>query len=245
MFESFFNGILSFPLWVKQVMYVKLKENLENDLGEFISLLNEEDQFELYTPELTFKGKHELELRELRLGQNFYSFLLGVANGQDIIEMTLNNFWTLEESSKLFIDSIQKELIHKPKRELIEAVASYMAGKIRLGEFFKKMGKIDVKQLEGALRLQKERLDKTGENIKIAAVLIEMGYITMEDTKIILMLKEEAKKRFIMDFGISAIQSQTMEDNDSVVMLQRNIKQLSQENRILKDRLRKILNITE
>lgn len=245
MFEKFFEGILSFPLWVKQVMYVKLKENLENELQGYIHLVNAEDQFQLFTPTLTFKGKHELECREQVLGQNFYTFLLGVTNGQDIIEMTLNNFWTLEESSKLFIDCMQKELVHKPEKESIEAIAAYMAGKIRLGEFFKKMGKMDVKQLEQALRMQKEREHKTGERTKIAAILIEMGIITQEDTKILLMVKEEARKRFILDFGISAINPETIDENESIISLQRNIKQLSQENKILKDRLRKILNITE
>jgi len=245
MFEAFFNGILSFPMWVKQTMYVKIKENLENELQGYIHLVNAQDQFQLYVPTLTYRGKNELKNREHVLGQNYYTFLLGVSNRQNIIEMTLNNFWTLEESSKLFIDCMQKELVHKPDKESLEAIAAYMAGKIRLGEFFKTMGKMDVGQLEQALRIQKEREQKTGEKTKIAAILIEMGIITQEDTKILLMLKEEAKKRFILDFGIGGVNSDIMNEDDSIITLQRNIKQLAQENKILKDRLRKILNITE
>ena len=63
--ELFLNNIYVLPLWVKQVIYLKTKEKLTDELAEFLDLLNPENLMQHYVPELTFKGKRELEKREL------------------------------------------------------------------------------------------------------------------------------------------------------------------------------------
>ncbi len=109
----------------------------------------------------------------------------------------------------------------------------------------KKLGKIDITQLEKAIREQKER-QKRGENIKIADCMISLGYITEKDVKVLLAFKEESRKRFIMGMGLSFIKADTPSDQQKIYAnMQRQMKKLDQENKILKNRLRKILNIQE
>ncbi len=179
------------------------------------------------------------------LPENFYIFLSNCAHENDLFEITLSNYWTMAETSKIFVRSVELELVNLPESEKTYAVSQFLAGKIRTGEVLKKLGKIDITQLEKAIREQKER-QKRGENIKIADCMISLGYITEKDVKVLLAFKEESRKRFIMGMGLSFIKADTPSDQQKIYAnMQRQMKKLDQENKILKNRLRKILNIQE
>ena len=120
-----------------------------------------------------------------------------------------------------------------------------MAGKIRTGEMLKRLGKIDVMQLEKAIRIQKDR-NEQNKPVKMAELMIELGYITEKDVKILLAFKDDAKKRFVMGIGFSLVKPRDEQETQTLVRgMQKEIKRLDEENRILKSRLRKILNIKE
>lgn len=243
--ELFLNNIYVLPLWVKQVIYLRTKEKLTEELAEFLDLLNPENLIQHFVPTLTFKGKRELEKRELTLPENFYIFLTSCLNEDDLFEITLANYWTMAETAKIFVRSVELELVNLPESDKTYAVAQFLAGKIRTGEVLRKLGKIDITQLEKSIREQKER-NKRGENIKIADVMISLGYITEKDVKVLLAFKDESRKRFIMGMGLSFIKPENPSDQQRIYAnMQRQMKKLEQENRILKDRLRKILNIQE
>ena len=202
--DLFLNNIYVLPLWVKQVIYLKTKEKLTAELADFLDLLNPECLMQHYVPELTFKGKRELEKREFGLPENFYIFLSNCAYGNDLFEITLANYWTMAETAKIFVRSVELELVNLPESEKNYAVAQFLAGKIRTGEVLRKLGKIDITQLEKSIREQKER-QKKGVNMKIADVMISLGYITKKDVKVLLAFKEESRKRFIIGVGLSFI----------------------------------------
>ena len=76
--------------------------------------------------------------------------------------------------------------------------------------------------------------------------MIELGYITEKDVKIALLFKEESRKRLVMGLGLASLKMDNQETVAQVYQnLQRELKRLEQENRILKARLRKLLNIQE
>ena len=52
----------------------------------------------------------------------------------------------------------------------------FIAGKLKTGEFLKRIGKITVYQLEQAIRYQKE-LNDEGRHIKMASILIKLGML--------------------------------------------------------------------
>ncbi len=243
--ELFLNNIYALPLWVRQVVYLKTEQKLTEELDDFLELLSPKEPLQFVVPRITFKGKRELEERVNNFSEQFYIFLENAKDKFDIFEITLRNFWTLSETSAIFVRAIEKEYIEIPSCERNYVIIQFLANKIRTGELLKRLGKIDVMQLENAIREQKRKAE-SGSNMRIADVMIELGYITEKDVKIILLFKEESKKRFIMGLGLASLKM----DNQATVSqvyqnMQRELKRLEHENRILKARLRKLLNIKE
>ena len=67
----FVDKLLSFPLWVKQIIYLRLHQNLSLSLSEDFITVNEHDIFHLYVPTLSFIGKTELiEKKSATIGAN-------------------------------------------------------------------------------------------------------------------------------------------------------------------------------
>lgn len=233
------------PLWVKQVLYLKTRDKLREELAEFLDVLVTDNLMQYYVPKLTFAGRTELETREKRLPEEFYTFYKCVQNGNDLFEITLANYWTFTQTCSLFVRSIELQYVNIPENESIISIAQFMAGKIRTGEMLKRLGKIDVMQLEKAIRVQKER-NEQNKPVKMAELMIELGYITEKDVKILLAFKDDAKKRFVMGIGFSLVKPRDEQETQTLVRgMQKEIKRLDEENRILKSRLRKILNIKE
>lgn len=243
--ELFLHNIDVLPLWVKQVLYLKTRDKLREELAEFLDVLVTDNLMQYYVPKLTFAGRTELETREKRLPEEFYTFYKCVQNGNDLFEITLANYWTFTQTCSLFVRSIELQYVNIPENESIISIAQFMAGKIRTGEMLKRLGKIDVMQLEKAIRIQKER-NEQNKPVKMAELMIELGYITEKDVKILLAFKDDAKKRFVMGIGFSLVKPRDEQETQTLVRgMQKEIKRLDEENRILKSRLRKILNIKE
>ena len=243
--ELFLHNIDVLPLWVKQVLYLKTRDKLREELAEFLDVLVTDNLMQYYVPKLTFAGRTELETREKRLPEEFYTFYKCVQNGNDLFEITLANYWTFTQTCSLFVRSIELQYVNIPENESIISIAQFMAGKIRTGEMLKRLGKIDVMQLEKAIRIQKER-NEQNKPVKMAELMIELGYITEKDVKILLAFKDDAKKRFVMGIGFSLVKPRDEQETQILVRgMQKEIKRLDEENRILKSRLRKILNIKE
>ena len=111
------------------------------------------------------------------------------------------------------------------------------------GEFLKKIGKINTEQLEAALRYQKQ-LNEEGRHIKMASILIKMGFISDVGLDSLLLLKEEAKKRVPMSIGLTSFKYENEEEKqDQIAILQREIARLENENLIMKKRLKSLLNL--
>lgn len=194
---------------------------------------------------LPLQAEQSLKQEKKRLPEEFYTFYKCVQNGNDLFEITLANYWTFTQTCSLFVRSIELQYVNIPENESIISIAQFMAGKIRTGEMLKRLGKIDVMQLEKAIRVQKER-NEQNKPVKMAELMIELGYITEKDVKILLAFKDDAKKRFVMGIGFSLVKPRDEQETQILVRgMQKEIKRLDEENRILKSRLRKILNIKE
>ncbi len=245
--DLFLNNIDVLPLWVKQVVYRKTEKVLKNELADFMTLLNPHELLQEIKPSLTLKGRKELETRSnTKLTEIYYIFLSNVNGENDLFEIALNNFWTLIDVSKLLITCVELEYISGVVQDKNYAIAEFLAGRIRTGELLKRMGKINTIQLEQSLREQKERKEE-GMQVKMADIMISLGFIKDEDIKILLAFKDDASKRFIMGLGLTTLKFDEENENHKnfIVNLQREFKRLDQENRILKSRLRKVLNIKE
>ena len=241
--ELFLNNVDILPLWVKQVLYLKTRDKLREELADFLDILVSDNLMQYYIPKLTFAGKTELSSHEKRLPQEFYTFFENCQKEHNLFEITLENYWTFAQTCTIFVRAIELQLINIPEEEIIVSISQFITGKIRTGEMMKRLHRIDVMQLEKALRIQKMR-ELEGTPVKMAELLIELGYITERDVKILLAFKDDAKKRFVMGVGFSFVKPTTEEDTQTLVRgMQKEIKRLDEENRLLKNRLRKILNL--
>lgn len=240
-FVVFLNKLLDFPLWVKQIIYLHLYQNLATYLSEDFINVSVNDTFHLYVPILSFAGKNEMMDRKGGYDVNIYNFLTNVYEGLSMLEISMNNFWTMEEVAKCFMICLEKEYIKPPNSMHVLAMAGFMAGKYRTGEYFKRIGKINVDQLEHTIVKQKE-LNQKGQPLKMAEIMISLGYITEKDTSSLLIIKEEAQKRFILDLGMlpKELTAPPSPVADTKVY-QDEIAALKEQNRALKEQLSKIL----
>lgn len=240
------DNINNLPIWVKQVIAKEVSSNLVAKLGEFTELIETKNLFQYMQPQITYKGRNELEARSLNLSEGYYLFLKSAAENDDIFEITIKNNWSLADSAKMFCRLVELDFIDVTDRTVKEyTVALFLANKIKTGEFLKRIGKINIIQLEQAIRYQKE-IQAEGRHIKMASVLIKMGFITDKGLDSLLLLKEESKRRLTVGMGFTSFKYCNEEDKkDYVLSLQKEIARLENENIIMKKRLKKILHIDD
>ena len=245
--DLFIQNIQNLPIWVKQIITKEIFNDLNKKLEEFEELAENEDLFQYMCPKVTFKGKQELQERNLALSDGYYIFLEELINENTIFEITIKNNWTLADSAKIFCRLNELEFLSIPDYTTNKkvAIAMFIAGKLKTGEFLKRIGKISAIQLEQAIRYQKE-LNDEGRHIKMASVLIKLGFITDKGLDSLLLLKDEARKRLPVNIGFISTKFDTPNsENDYVARMQKEISRLENENAIMKKRLKKLLNIAD
>lgn len=244
-YADFTEKVLDSPLWVKEILYFILKQNLQTVLPCSNIETDPANLYQHLRPQITYAGKKELErLKQEDPHSRECKFLDALLNNMSIIEITLNNIWTLEETSGIYVDAIEKEFVARPENPVILAKASYFGNKIRIGEYLKRIGKIDVDQLEAAMRKQKES-ELANEKKGFVSILVDMNLVNRDDTDNILLIKQESKKKFVLNFNTSAV---TSGENDNLLMEQledkdKTIKRLTYENNLMKAKLRELLKI--
>ena len=238
--DNLTNTVLSAPLWIQEVVFLDIKKHLEENIPGSTEERKAHDVYPVFVPEVTFKGKKELETHEHNLDFNIYRLLGSIIAGERIVDITLNNFWTLEQTSTYLAFCIKNELVKNPENPVISASIFYLGNEIRLGEYVKRLDKINVEELDDVLRKQKiHNEEHPDQKIKIGEILIDMQFVANNDINKILNLKEEAKKRYIIPTAQTASSQNTPQNDD----LQQTIDKLTKENNLLKDKLRAIFNI--
>ena len=139
----FINNIKNMPLWVKQVIAKEVGNELNKKLSEFSELTNVDDLFQYLIPKVTIKGRNELTERKYNLSDGYYTFLNDLLDNSEnnIYEITIKNNWTLSDTAKIFIRLEELEFIQIPAEttNINMAIASFIASKIKTGEFLKKI----------------------------------------------------------------------------------------------------------
>ena len=238
--------VLEAPVWVQEVIYCDIKNQLQIKLPSIDLNYKGIEIYPAFAPKITFKGKKELETHSMMLDNKVYKCLEALTQNSRVIDMTLNNFWTLEETSKCLTICIDNEFIAKPDDNIMCATIYYIAGDIKIGEYVKRINKINIEQLDEVLRKQKEyNTENPDAPIKTGELMISMGYIANLDIDKLLYTKAEAKKRFIFSTDLkyeTNINPAKTETNKELELIKENQKLLA-ENKLLKDKLRQIFNI--
>ena len=92
------------------------------------------------------------------------------------------------------------------------------------------------------MRIQKES-EKENQKKGFASILVDLDLVTRDDTDSILLIKQESKRRFILDFNssVSEINVEKLRAQEDA----KKIERLTYENNLLKTKLREILKLNK
>ena len=240
--DLFFEKILNVPFWIKQVIYLRLSKEMQEMSCEDFLRNNSDEVFSTFVPTLTFKGKTELMERKCGLDNNIYNFLQGCANEYSMIEISVNTFLSMEEVAKYYELCLEQNFIKVPESKEIHAMAGYIAGKFRIGEYFKQKGTLTVDQLQQAILANRDATE-SGNPKKFGEILVQLGFVSENNLKSILLLKEKTKKRFILDYN-TVPKPETTFTNDSQ-KFEEEISNLKDENLKLKRKMLQLLELVK
>ena len=229
---QFLNKISDFPSWVKEIIYVKLSEEINKDSNLAYT-------FATYKPVLTYKGKCELDFKKSSFDTNIYNILSAADNDNSISDITINTYLSMEEVAGYFLFGVDEGYFEIPDNSQILSIAGFLAGKLRTGEYFMNSGTISETELNSAV----ETYEKDKDHKKFGQSLIELGLITQRQLDTILLIKEEAKKRFVLDHNeVPEINQEYAKDSDNY---QKQIEDLKEENSKLKTKLDQLLTMVK
>ena len=229
----FLNRISSFPSWIKKIIYNKLSEEIET--SENLSYV-----FATYKPVLTYKGKCENDFKKSGFDTNIYNILDAADKNQTISDISLNTYLSMEEIASYFLFCTDEGYFEIPDDSRILNIAGFIAGKYRTGEYFVKDGSMSESQLDKAVDNYE---NNNKDNKKFGQILIDCGLITEKQLDMLLSFKEEAKKRFILDYDdVPKIKQEYSKNSDEYA---KQISDLKEENKILKTKLEQLLSMVK
>ena len=236
LFVGFMEKLLAFPLWIKQTIYLDLSKDMNNYLSNEFLDVEEGDLFHVYKPALSELGQNELLNKESNFDESIYSFLTCCSKGMSLIEIAIENNFTMEEVSKAFTFCKKSGFFSTDVPKLVSAIAGFIAGKYRTGEYFIRAEKMTIDQLDQVLNKQQE-MNAAGKHVFIAELMVQMGFVRDIDVKSIIFMKEEAGKRFSLN--AEEVPSITLEKENFDIRVENT--RLKEENEILRQKLDAIL----
>lgn len=198
LFIDFMEKMLGFPLWIKQTIFLNLANDLTTYLSNEFLDVQEGELFHLYKPSLSENGQNELLTKASKFDESIYSFLNCCTKGMSLIEIAIENNLSLEEVAKAFTFCKTSGFFSNEVPNLVSAIAGFIAGKYRTGEYFIRAGKMTIEQLDEVLNKQQE-INASGKHVFIAELMVQMGFVKESDVKSIIFMKEEAGKRFSLN----------------------------------------------
>ena len=236
LFVGFMEKVLAFPLWIKQTIFLDLSKDLNTYLSNEFLDVEEGELFHIYKPELSELGNSELLTKDSKFDESIYSFLECCSKGMSLIEIAIENNFTMEEVSKAFTFCKTSGFFSTAVPKLVAAIAGFIAGKYRTGEYFIRAGKMTIEQLDEVLNKQQE-MNEAGKHVFIAELMVQMGFVRELDVKSIIFMKEEAGKRFSLN--PDEVPNLTLEKESYDIRVENT--RLKEENEILKQKMDALL----
>ncbi len=236
LYVGFMEKLLAFPLWIKQTVFLDLSKDLTSYLSNEFLDVEEGELFHIYKPELSELGQSELLTHESKYDESIYTFLDCCSKGMSLIEIAIENSFTMEEVSKAFTFCKTSGFFSKDVPRLVAAIAGFIAGKYRTGEYFIRAGKMTIDQLDEVLNKQQE-MNESGKHVFIAELMVQMGYVRDIDVKSVIFMKEESGKRFSLN--ADEVPSIALERESYDIRVENT--RLKEENEILKQKMDALL----
>ena len=226
LFIDFMEKMLAFPLWIKQTIFLNLSNDLTTYLSNEFLDVQEGELFHIYRPALSEQGQNELLTKESKYDDMIYSFMNCCSKGMSLVEIAIENNFTIEEIAKAFMFCKTSGFFSNKVTNSVSATAGFLAGKYRTGEYFIRAGKMTIEQLDEVLNKQQE-MNEAGKHV----------FIADRDVKSIMFMKEEAGKRFSLN--PDDIPTLAMEKEKFDIRVENT--RLKEENEILRQKMDAIL----
>lgn len=240
LFINYMEKMLAFPLWIKQTIFLKLSRDLNTYLSNEFLDVHQGELFHTYRPSLSDAGQNELLTKDSKYDELIYSFMNCCSKGMSLVEIAIENNLTMEEVAKAFMFCKTSGLFSNKVPSSVSAIAGFIAGKYRTGEYFIRTGKMTIEQLDSVLNKQQEMND-AGKHVFIAELMIQMGFVDDKDVKSIIFMKEEAGKRFSLN--PDDIPTIALEQEKFDIRVENT--RLKEENEILREKINAILKFIQ
>lgn len=196
--ENLVGNVQSLPLWMKQVLFIVLKSDLQVHLSnKTLNSLSKDNFVQLWQPSLSTQGIKALfdEKEELK------EFLALLKDKKSVYLVCFEKHLTLEQFCSQLLVCLDKKLIDPPENTQVLATMEYLGNRTRIGDYLVRLGRISTSNLEDALKTQKYISVSTGEQVGIGEILIRLNLVTQQDVESILFLKQQASQAFQLHVG--------------------------------------------
>lgn len=204
-FENLLRIVKNLPEWILEALFIELINLLKEkySIKKFIDT-DRMDVLQLYVPELTEYGLMIIQRADKKklpegIDKNLVKYLQTVEQQRNIVDICIQNHWTLEQCSMITFKCLERNFIKHTITPALYNIISYIAGHLKIGEFLIRKNKLDDNTLEYALKMQDQMFSSFGEKNKIVEILVNMGKVRQEDVIDYLNLKESSKKYFIIE----------------------------------------------
>jgi hypothetical protein len=195
------------PLWLQQMLFIQLKENLEGALSpDTMALFTSKNVVQCWKPQLTRLGLQQVHnLQSSNLPKAVLHCLTLAQQDMSVMNMALSSQWTLQQTCLVINRAIEQDLMERPQLVVLDATVQYLAGDIRLGEYLVALGKLSAEQLEEAMMTQRYIKEAIGEHVLLGDVLIRLGLVSKQDSEAILFLKQACDKPYTLANGLPVV----------------------------------------
>ena len=112
-FENLLNIVKGLPEWILEALFIELMNILKEkySIKKFLDT-DRMDVLQLYVPELTEYGLMIIQRADKKklpegIDQNLVLFLQTVEEGRNIVDICIQNHWTLEQCSMITFKSLE------------------------------------------------------------------------------------------------------------------------------------------
>lgn len=257
-FKHMLIGIINKPLWVKQAIYVELRDDIKKMSNvELLEALDKNDLLQLYIPALSHLGEKIISdkayAQKLNLSYDLQYYLAKIDGIKNVIDLCYENNWTLKYFSQLTIQAEEMGFISEIRSNQIINLFQFIADRIDIGTLLVRLNKITPEQITFA-NFSLSEANKTFDDDKITleSVIVKLGYLSQDRINSLLLLKKASEIVFCADPEEVSEEMEILQENISIMAEElknfrplleakdRKIKQLEQEVQMYKEELQKL-----
>lgn len=225
-FKTLINRIVKMPIWVKQAVYSELKADIAgcSDIDMLDSCNSKIIQ--LYIPKLTIMSTRLIESNSLNVIENINEshkkFIMAANEGLNLLEIAHENNFSFKYTCELFTYLVQHSYLEDLNNNQTKNFVLYIMGKIRLGEFLVRTGRINTGQLDKAL-FTKKCSESFDSDISFKEIIVNLGYMESKELESIYMIKNsvEIPVTIIDESEVQAGQIEVMQNEIESLIAQR------------------------